>query len=81
VEGSVTGIIPTHPIIIPCGRKLEYPEKTTFGRALTDSFHMTVMHESIARIEPTISEVKGSFSDDCATKASYVHVYIAEALQ
>jgi hypothetical protein len=41
----------------------------TFGRAFTDSFHISVMHESVARIrEPTISEVKGECSDDCATE-------------
>ena len=40
---------------------------TTFGTALTDSFHISVTHESVARIEPTISEVKGACSDDCAT--------------
>ena len=30
------------------------------------------MHESVARIELTISEMKGACSDDCATEA---HVY------
>jgi hypothetical protein len=29
---------------------------------------LSVMHESVARIEPTISEVKGACSDDCATR-------------
>ena len=28
VEGSVRGLIPTHPVHIPCGRKPEYREKT-----------------------------------------------------
>ena len=32
----------THPVNFPCGRKPERPEKpTTFGTALTDSFHMS----------------------------------------
>jgi hypothetical protein len=53
VEGSIRGIIPTHPVNIPCGRK---PEKTHDSRwALTDSFHISVRHESVARIEPKIS--------------------------
>jgi hypothetical protein len=38
---------------------------TTFGGVLIDSFHI----ESVARIEPTISEVKGASSDACAIKA------------
>ena len=75
MEGSVRGIIPTHPVNIPRGRKPEYPEKThdfrqrkptTFVRTLTDSFHISVMRESVARIELTISEVKAACSDDCA---------------
>ena len=45
-------------------------ENPRLGRALTDSFHMhESTPESVARIEPTISEVKGARSDDCATEA------------
>ena len=61
-------VILTHPVNFPCGRKPEHAEKpTTFGRALTDSHMSPRTLESIARIEPTISEVKGACSDDCAT--------------
>jgi hypothetical protein len=62
VEGSVRGIIPTLSTF-PVGGNRRNP--TTFGRALTDSFHISGMHESVVRIEPTISEVKGACSDDC----------------
>jgi hypothetical protein len=31
----------THPVNFSCGRKPERPKKTTFGRALTDFFHMS----------------------------------------
>jgi hypothetical protein len=78
MEGSVRRLTPTHPVNIPCGRKPVYPEKpTTLGRALTDSFHISVMDESIVRIIPTISEVSErhllSCSDNCATKAPNEH--------
>ena len=39
-------------------------------RALIDSCHINDMSHIIARIEPTISEVKGACSDDCATSES-----------
>jgi hypothetical protein len=39
-KGQLYQLIPTHPVNISCGRKPDYPKKpTTFGRALTDSFH------------------------------------------
>jgi hypothetical protein len=61
VEGSVRwggggeGLIPTHPVNIPCWRKPEYPEKTHDFRQSVDRLFS---HESVARIEPTISEVQ-----------------------
>ena len=42
---------------------------TTFGRALTYSFHMSVMSEVLSEDRTQDSEVKGACSDDCATKA------------
>jgi hypothetical protein len=49
----------------PCGRKPEYPEKThDFRQSVDWLFSHEFTHESIARIEPTISEVKGAC--DCA---------------
>ena len=80
MKGSVRGII-SRPTLstLPVGgnRSTTRRKPTTFGRALTDSFHVSVMHESVARIEPTISEVKGAcvtiaplaLGDDCATEA------------
>ena len=57
----------THPVSFPCGRKPEHPEKTHDFRQSVD---WLFSHESVARIEPTISEVKGACSDDdCATEA------------
>jgi hypothetical protein len=57
----LTVFILTHPVNFPCGRKLERPEKTHNVRQSV---------ESVAKIEPTISEVKGACSDNCATEAS-----------
>jgi hypothetical protein len=46
------------------GNRSTRRKPTTFGRALTDS-----SHESVARVESTISEVKCACSaDDCATE-------------
>jgi hypothetical protein len=43
----LTVFILTHPVNFYCGRKPECLEKpTTFGRALTDSFHMSPWQES-----------------------------------
>jgi hypothetical protein len=42
----VEGLIPTHPVNIPCGRKREYPTTThdfRDGRGLTDYIHISVM--------------------------------------
>ena len=36
VEESVRGLIPTHPVNIPCGRKPEYPEKSHDFRQSVD---------------------------------------------
>ena len=55
----------THPANLPCGRKPERPEKTHDFRQSVDRLFS---HESVARIEPTISEVKGPCSDDCDTE-------------
>ena len=64
--GGGEGLIPTHPVNIPCGRKPEHPEKTHDFRQSVDRLFS---HESVARIEPTHSEVQGPCSDDCATEA------------
>ena len=56
----------THPVNLPCGKKLEYPEKTHDFRQSVDRLFS---HESVTRIEPTISDVKGACSDACAIKA------------
>jgi hypothetical protein len=66
----LTVIILTHPVSFPCGRKPEHLEKTHDFRQSVDRLFS---RESVARIEPTISEVKGACSDDCATEA---HLYI-----
>jgi hypothetical protein len=44
-----------HPANFPCGRKPEQPEKTHEFRQSVDRLFS---HEFLARIEPTISEVK-----------------------
>ena len=46
---------------VPCGRKLEHPEKTHDFRWNVDGLFS---HESVARIEPTNSEVTGACSED-----------------
>jgi hypothetical protein len=73
-DGSLTDISrPAHPAILPTfpvggggGGDSVHPEKTHDFRQGVDK-HFS--HESVARIEPTISEVKGACSDDCATVA------------
>jgi hypothetical protein len=56
----------THPVNFPYGRKPERPEKThDFRQSVGRLFPLG----SVASIEPTISEVKGACSDDCATEA------------
>ena len=47
--------------------KPERPEKIHDFRQSVDRLFS---HESVARIEPTILEVKGACSDDCATEAT-----------
>ena len=42
---------------------------TTSGRALTYSFHMSVMSAILSEDRTQDSEVKGACSDDCATEA------------
>jgi hypothetical protein len=56
----LTVLILTHPVNFPCGRKLEHPEKTYDFQQSVDRLFS---HESVARIEPTISEVKGAGAD------------------
>jgi hypothetical protein len=51
-----------HPVNFPCGRKPEHQDKTHDFRQSVDRLFS---HESAAKIEPTISEVKGTSSDDC----------------
>jgi hypothetical protein len=62
----LTVFILTHPVNFPCGRKPVHSDKTHDFRQSVD---WLFSHESVARIEPTNSEVKGAFSDDCATEA------------
>ena len=65
----------THPDNFPCGKKPEHPEKT---HDFWQSFDRLFSHESVARIEPTISEteVRGACFDECATKGPW---YVAES--
>ena len=58
--------ITTHPVDSPCGRKPEYPEKATTFESVDRLFSP----EFVARIEPTISEVKGACSNDSATETT-----------
>ena len=56
-----------HPVnFLVRGNRSGRGKPTTFDRALTDSFRIS---RSVARIEPTNSEVKGACSDDCNTEA------------
>jgi hypothetical protein len=59
----LTVFILTHPVNFPCGWKPEHPEKTHDFRQSVD---WLFSHGSIgiARIKPTISEVKGACSDE-----------------
>ena len=58
----------TQPVNFPVGGNRSARRKpTTFGRALTDSFHV----RPIARIEPTTPAVKGACLNDCATAMLY----------
>jgi hypothetical protein len=59
-------VYPNPPCQLSRGRELEHPEKTHDFRQSVDRLFS---HESVARIEPTFSEVKGACSDDCATEA------------
>jgi hypothetical protein len=62
----LTVFILTHPVNSPCGRKPERPDKTHDFRQSVD---WIFSHESITRIEPTISEMKDTCSDHSATEA------------
>ena len=57
----ISVFILTHPANLPCRRKPDNSEKTHDFRL--QSVHWLFSHESIARIEPTISEVKGACSE------------------
>ncbi len=64
----------THPVNFSVGGNLSARRKpTTFGRVLTDSFHMSgalvrvTLRKVSLRIEPAASEVKGERSDHWAT--------------
>ena len=57
----LTVFILTHPVNFPCGRKPEYPEKTHDFRQSIDRLFS---HESVARLQPTNSEVEGACFDD-----------------
>ena len=63
----------THPVNFPVGGNRSARRKpTTFGRVLTDSFHMNGalgLSNIDLRIKPAASEVKGKRSDHCATEA------------
>jgi hypothetical protein len=65
LEGSVWSLSqPTLSTFPVGGNRSARRKPTTFGRALTDSFDMSVMSESAARIEPTIAEVKGALKGE-----------------
>ena len=57
----LTVFILTHLVNFPYARKAEHREKTHDFRQSVDRLFS---HESVARIEPTFSEVKGPCSDD-----------------
>ena len=57
----LTIFILTHPVNFPCGKKLMRPEKTYDFR---QTVNRLFSHDSVARIEPTISEMKDACSDD-----------------
>jgi hypothetical protein len=67
-KGQVGGLNPTHNVNFPCGKKPEHPEKT---HDFQQSVDWLFSHESVARIEPTISEVKSVCSEDCDTEAPW----------
>ena len=72
-------ILLTHSDNLSYKRKSERPEKT---HNFCKSVDWLVSHESVARIEPTISEVKGACSDDsCAIEAPKIHVGVAETIE
>ena len=52
----LTMFILTHPVNFPCGKKPEHPEKTHDFRQSVD---WLFSHESVVRMQPTNSEVKG----------------------
>jgi hypothetical protein len=58
---------PNPPAKLALGRKPEHPEKTHHFRQSVDRLFS---HPSVARIEPTNSEVKGACSDKCAIDAT-----------
>jgi hypothetical protein len=59
----LTMFIPTHPVNFPCGRKPERPEKThDFRQSVDRLFSHESIHESVARIKPTISKVTHDLS-------------------
>jgi hypothetical protein len=68
----LTVFILTHPVNFPCGRKPEHPEKTQDFRQSVDSLFS---HESVARIEPTNSEVKDSEAPFTSTQNMFVKYY------
>ena len=55
------------------GNRSSRKKSITFGRALTNSFHISIT----TRIEPKISEVEGACSNDCLSKPLH---YIAPVL-
>ena len=65
----LTMFILTSPVNFPGGKKPERPEKTHDFRQSVDRLFS---HESVARIEPTISEVKvGCFKDWTTANSIY----------
>lgn len=57
---------PNHPVIIHCGRKLEYPENAHDFRQSVGQLFSHKRHASEVRIKPTILELKSACSDDYA---------------
>ena len=59
--------------VLPCGRKPEHLEKThDFRQSVDGLFSHKSTHESVARIEPTTSVMKGACSDNCDTPKPYI---------
>jgi hypothetical protein len=68
--GIILVVYPNPPRQVSCLRKPECPEKT---HEFKQSVDWLFSHESVARIEPTISEVKGTCTDTAPTEGLQPH--------